>query len=485
MYVLGIDLGTQGARALITDLDGRVCVEIADAFPPKQVTSEQPGVFEQDPLVWRRSVVTALTEAVSRFVSAGHPATDIAALSVTSTSGTLCMVDAVGEPVGSAIMYSDTRSIAEAEEAQAAGGETVARIGARFNASFALNKALWLQRHAPEVMHRARWLLSPTDLIIGWLSGEWGRTDWTNALKWGYDLVDLRWPEFIARDLALPLEKLPRVEAPGAIVGRADTPLAAQAGLTPSTQVVAGATDGTASQLASGAVSPGEWNSTLGTTLVLKGVSDSLLTDPLGRIYCHRHPDGYWLPGGASSTGADCLARRFDSADLSRLDEAALACAPTDLVIYPLVRRGERFPFLKEDAEGFTLGESDDAATRLAAHLEGLAYVERLAYETVESLGAVVSDTVFAVGGATRSNAGLQIRADVVGRRMWLPRSPSGAMGAAVLAARGVAFTSLHAAARRMVRCQSIIEPRTEHASAYTERYERFIAACRERGYLS
>lgn len=484
MYVLGIDLGTQGVRALVADLNGRVHAEADASFPAEQVVAAQPGVFEQDPRLWRHSLTVALGQALARFREAGHAVEAIAALSVTSTSGTLCLVDGDGEPVGAAIMYSDTRSAAEAEEAQAAGGETVARIGARFNASFALNKALWLQRHDPAAMARARWLLSPTDLVIGWLSGEWGRTDWTNALKWGYDLVDLRWPEFIGRDLALPVDKLPRVEAPGAIVGRAETPLAAAVGLAPSTLVVAGATDGTASQLASGAVSPGDWNSTLGTTLVLKGVSEALLFDPQGRIYCHRHPDGYWLPGGASSTGADCLAQRFSADDLVRLDEAALQRTPTDLVIYPLVRRGERFPFLRDNAEGFALGESDDTATRLAAHLEGLAYVERLAYETVESLGATVRDTIYAVGGATRSHAGMQIRADVLGRCLALPEVPSGAMGAAVLAARGVVFDSLTTAVRRMVRCQAVIEPRQERVTAYAERYGRFTAACRERGYL-
>ena len=74
---------------------------------------------------------------------------------------------------------------------------------------------------------------------------------------------------------------------------------------------------------------PGDWNSTLGTTLVLKGVSAALLRDPLGRLYCHRHPDGYWLPGGASSTGADCLAQRFAAAAPARAQRrGAGAAAP-------------------------------------------------------------------------------------------------------------------------------------------------------------
>lgn len=484
MFVLGLDVGTQGVRALITDLEGNVRAEASSPFPLAQLVPSQSGVFEQDPCMWREAVYEVITDAVARFLQAGHVAEDIAALSVISTSGTLCLANDQGEPVGPAIMYSDTRAAAVAQEVQAAGAELAAKLGTRFSASFALSRMRWLQQHEPQRLERARWGLSPTDLVIGWLSGEWGRADWTNALKWGYDVVDLRWPDFIQTKLGLPGLKFPRVQSPGAIVGRVTPQVVERTGLSPQTLVVAGATDGTASQLASGAVAPGDWNSTLGTTLVLKGVSERLLRDPLGRIYCHRHPDGYWLPGGASSTGAECLAQRFDAGRLPQLNEAALERSPTDLVIYPLVRRGERFPFQKPEAQGFILGETGDEAEFYAAHLEGLAYVERLAYDVVRSLGATVGDTVHVAGGGTHSAAGLQIRADVLGVRLQVPQVPSGAMGAAILAARGCAFERVTEAAQAMVHYRRIVEPRESYRAAYTGRYQRFLAACRERGYL-
>ena len=485
MFVLGVDVGTQGARAIIVDLEGRVNSEATGAFPTEQLAAPIPGHFEQDPRQWREAAFTAIAGAVGDFAAGGDDVAAIAALSVTSTSGTLCLLDERGEPVGTAMMYSDSRASEAAEEVQAAGASLADKLGTRFNASFALSKLRWVQRHEPERLTKARWYLSPTDLIIGWLSDKRGYTDWTNALKWGYDVIDLRWPEFIARDLGFDMDKLPRVQAPGSVIGTVSPQAARLTGLSPKTLVVAGSTDGTASQLASGAVAPGNWNSTLGTTLVLKGVSERLLSDPLGRIYSHRHPDGYWLPGGASSTGADCLAQRFAPQRLAELNEAALTCSPTDMLIYPLVRRGERFPFYKPEATGFTLGATEDERVYYAAHLEGLAYVERLAYEVLQSLGAAVGDTLCAVGGGTQSAAGLQIRADVLGKRLRVPEVPSGAMGAAILAARACAFESVAAAAIRMVHYRETVEPRGQYDAAYLERYERFLAACRERGYLA
>ncbi len=484
MFVLGIDVGTQGAHALIADLNGHVVAEAHRAFARQQTVSTQSGRFEQDPGLWRMAMFDVVADAVGRMVEGGHSAEAIAALSVTSTSGTLCLVDAQGEPVGPAIMYSDVRASAAAEEVQAAGADWAEKLGTRFNASFALSKLRWIQQNKPSRLERARWCSSPTDLLIGWLCGEWGHTDWTNALKWGYDVIDLRWPDFIAQKLGLPLDKFPQVCSPGSVIGHVSPKVSSLTGLSPRTVVVAGSTDGTASQLASGAVAPGDWNSTLGTTLVLKGVSTNLLRDPLGRVYCHRHPDGYWLPGGASSTGADCLAQRFPTERLPELNEAALRHSPTDLVVYPLVRRGERLPFSKPEATGFVLGETSNEAIYFAAHLEGLAYVERLAYEVMQSLGATVGDTLYVAGGGTRSAAGLQIRADVLGKRLRVPEIPEGAMGAAILAGRGCAYPSVVDAAMRMVHYVELVEPRTSYRAAYEERYQRFVAACRERGYL-
>ncbi|MCD6518779.1 MAG: FGGY-family carbohydrate kinase [Anaerolineae bacterium] len=484
MYVLGLDVGTQGVRALIVDLQGKVRSEASEAFPPETILTEG-GRFEQDPSLWRRMVFQVLAQAVGG-LSEGGSAEQIVALSVTSTSGTLCLADEQGAPIGPAMMYSDARAAEVAAEVQEAGQAVAAKMGTRFSASWALCKLHWLQKHQPGRLAEARWWTSPTDLVIGWLSGEWGRMDWSNALKWGYDLLDLAWPAFISEKLGLPLERFPRVQAPGERVGRVLPAVAEATGLSPRTWVVAGATDGVASQLASGAASPGEWNSTLGTTLVLKGVSKGLLRDPLGRLYCHKHPDGdFWLPGGASNTGADCLTLRFDPQRFAELDALALKKSPTELIVYPLMRKGERFPFLSPEAEGFVEGQTDDEGALFAGYLEGLAYVERLAYQVVEELGGEVKGAIHVVGGTTQSEAGLQIRADVLGRPLLVPQVPVGAMGAAILAARGLAFPSVREAVSEMVHYVRTVEPRPGYHVLYQERYERFLALCQQKGYLS
>jgi sugar (pentulose or hexulose) kinase len=485
MLVMGIDVGTQGARAMVTDLSGVVKAEVTESFGAETLVSTGEGAFEQDPRMWREALELCLTGVVSKLADQGVAADAIAAVAVTSTSGTLCLCDARGEPVGNAIMYSDARSAEVVPVVRAASAAWETKMVTRMGASYALTKAVWLAQADPGRVERARWLLSPADLVTGWLTGEPGVADWTSALKWGYDVVDLIWPPFIWEKLGVARAMLPRVVAPGQAVGRISSAVARATGLSPRTMVAAGATDGNASQLASGAASLGDWNSTLGTTLVLKGVTSELVRDPEGRIYCHRHPDGHWSPGGASSTGADCLTLRFGADRLEALNASALERSPTGLVVYPLTRRGERFPFVQPEAEGFALGQAPDDATLYAAYLEGLAYVERLAYEVVASLGAEVGPRIYCAGGGSRSAAGLQIRADVLGKELVVPQHEAGAMGAAMLAARASHYASVGEAVASMVRLRSPMRPRSDRAEAYQEGYGRFVEACRQRGYLA
>jgi len=480
----GIDVGTQGARCVFARDDGRVAARAESPFAALTMDLA-PGLSEQQPAAWMSAIRRATGEASDRLRPNLAPSDRLAAVGVTSTSGTLCVLDARHEPVVPAIMYNDPRSADQAAEVQRAGASVAGTLGYRFGPSFGLPKILWLRQVRPDIFDGAALFLSPTDYVVGWLTGSWGRSDETNMLKFGYDLLNGRWPAYIEKDLGIPLGRLPAVQKPGELAGRVIRQAAEETGLPAGLPVVAGMTDGCASQISSGAVAPGQYCSTIGTTLVIKGVSRKLLLDPEGRFYCHRHPQGFWLPGGASNTGARCLAEEFTPAETEERSARALDVSPTGLVSYPLVGRGERFPFRCADAEGFLLGEPASRDELFAAHMEGIACLERLAYETLEELGAQVGDAVFSAGGGARSDAWLQIRADTLGKTVLRPESTGGAMGAAILAASMERFPDLGQAARAMVRLDREVTPRARSRPAYDAKYRRFEAECRARGYLA
>ena len=246
-------------------------------------------------------------------------------------------------------------------------------------------------------------------------------------------------------------------------------------------------TDACAAQLAAGAGEPGRFVSVLGSTLVLKGASRDLVADPAGAVYSHRHPDGWWLPGGASSTGARALTTGFEGRDLADLDEQAAARGPASVVTYPLVGTGERFPFVVPEAEGFTVGEPADEVERYRAVLEGVAFVERLGFERLAALGAPAEPPVAACGGGSTSRAWSRIRATVLGMPLVVTPGATTARGAAILAAAGTIHHDLAAATAAMAAEGERVDPDADAddgaRDALDRSYRRFLDALDERGW--
>ena len=338
-----------------------------------------------------------------------------------------------------------------------------------------------------------------TDVITAHLVGQDVPTDASSALKTGYDLLADAWPTDVLAALGIDPAALPAVVPPGRPLGGVGAAVAAATGLRPGTPVLAGVTDGCAAQFGAGAVRPGDWNAVLGTTLVLKGVAAQLLHDPAGTVYCHRDPQGgWWLPGGASSTGAAVLAEHVDPARFEEHSAALAADGPGELpVVYPLAGTGERFPFAAGDATGFWLdGDrprplADLVAARgertaFAALAEGVAFVERLCFEHVVGLGADVSGPRTITGGATRNRWWNQHRADVLGVALHRPDQAEPAFGTAILARAGATAgggePDLVAAADAMVHVAEVVEPRPD--PALDDCYAAFRAALTERGWV-
>jgi sugar (pentulose or hexulose) kinase len=447
---IGLDLGTQSVRAVLADAKGHV---LARATRP--LTSHRDGIrHEQDPRTWLSAVDAVLDEV-------GTTALD--GIAICSTSGTFLLTDRAGRPVTPALMYDDARAAARRDHIVDADPD---RWATSMQPTWALPKILDLVADGHDLAdHR---VVHSADFVAAHLVGHPVATDTSHALKTGYDLLAETWPAEAFDKLGLPLSAFPEVVRPGVELGR--TP----AGV----PVHAGMTDGCAAQIAAGALSPGAWNSVLGTTLVLKGVSNDLLVDPTGAVYSHRHPDGGWLPGGASSTGAGVLTELLPGADLDALDRAARAQGPIDAVTYPLTKTGERFPFVAPQAERFTLGSTPDDLHTYAAVLQGVAFIERLAFEHLEKLGADPVRSVSLTGGATRSGYWNQLRADVLGVPVELPAVPDPAYGMAVLAASG--GKDLTGTARHMVRVDRVLEPGGQRLD---DLYGDFVAELDRRGY--
>lgn len=463
---MGIDLGTQSVRAVLVGDDGSMLGSGAAALG-----GTRDGVrHEQSPDDWWEAVRTAVGEAL-RYPQAGP----VRALAVCGTSGTVLLTDGAGRALTPALMYDDGRATAETALAR--------ERGLAVQPTWALPKAMWLLKESALISDVR--LTHQPDFIVSRLVGRRTPTDSSHALKTGYDLTADTWPHDELRALGLDSGLFPEVVRPGTRLGEVDADGEAATGIPAGTPVIAGMTDGCAAQIASGSLSVGSWNSVLGTTLVLKGVTATPVHDSTGVVYNHRAPDGSWLPGGASGVGAGALSRAFPDADPAHLDTLAPAHEPSTALAYPLVSRGERFPFLAPDATPFLLGEPRSDADHWAALLQGVGHTERLCLDYLDHLGAPQHGPLTFTGGGSRSAYWNQLRTDILGRDVHIPRHSEPALGMAVLAAYGAgAAPTLADAAKRMIGLSHVLRPDPARTARFLGPYLRMVDELERRGWL-
>lgn len=163
---------------------------------------------------------------------------------------------------------------------------------------------------------------------------------------------------------------------------------------------VSGTTDSIAAFLASGADTPGQAVTSLGSTLVVKLLSEKPVEDSTRGIYSHRLGDR-WLVGGASNVGCAVLRQEeFSEEELKQLSSAIDPHTDSPFKYYPLTKAGERFP--KNDPKkqpvlipkplkaGLDGVESANVCRQQYLHgiLQGIAEVEKEGYAALKELGA-------------------------------------------------------------------------------------------------
>jgi sugar (pentulose or hexulose) kinase len=487
LYV-GIDLGTQSVKVGVFDDSGSV-----EGAASRPLSSRRDGpLHEQDPREWISATAHALAESIEALAS-GRRAS-IAGIALCGTSGTLALVDGRGEPTSTGIMYDDVRGGALVEEVTAADPDRWARLGYRIQPSWAITTMVHVARGG---MTEGRRFAHQPDVVAAAMTGGPVATDWSSALKSGYDLIDLQWPTAALTTLGVDVRTLPDVVAPGSVLGRSSSEWEATTGLPAGVPVTAGMTDGCAAQLGAGALREGDWHSVVGTTLVLKGVTGAPVQGGDGAVYSHRSPEsGRWLPGGASSVGADAISVLLPGRNLVDLAErAAAAWHPGDVpipAVYPLVRTGERFPFVRPDATGFAVidgvesgldGLGDEVSTYLGL-VAGVACVEKLCLDSMAALGASIDGRLSSSGGGTRSPIWTQLRADLLARPLVIPRSAEPSLGMAILAAAAIEGRSLPDVADDMSGVGHVVEPTGSGSERMTDLYAQLSERWRARGWI-
>jgi sugar (pentulose or hexulose) kinase len=387
-YALGLDFGTSGARAAAVNRQGQLVAQAQVGFDPYESWATRCHRALE-------ALMAAIPEAVKQ---------DTIAIACNGTSGTVLLCDGAGQVLTEPLLYNDDRGQSILSELQTiAPADCIA-----LSATSSWAKVNWWRQHlALDTWQSARYLLHQGDWLAYQFHGQLGVSDYHNALKLGYDVGTLAYPNWLRSRPEASL--FPNVLAPGDDIGSITAAAAERYGLPCHCRVRAGTTDSIAAFLASGANQPGQAVTSLGSTLVLKLLSQTRVDDRASGLYSHRLGD-LWLVGGASNTGGAVLKHFFSDADLVRLSRNIDPDHPTGLDYYPLLQPGERFPISDPRYPPRLTPRPEDPAQFLQGLLEAMARIEAQGYEHLVALGASPLTQVWTAGGGAQNPAWTAIR---------------------------------------------------------------------------
>ncbi|HEB55452.1 MAG TPA: carbohydrate kinase [Gammaproteobacteria bacterium] len=428
---LGIDIGTSGCRAIVIDEANTL---VARHTVPLPAPIQQGRAIEQDAEIWWQAVLQVLTQLFAD-IDPGQ----IKAIAIDATSGSVLLCERDGQPLHPALMYNDARAQDEATRIR----ETApVEAAATTSASSGLAKLLWLQKQ--NISNRAQYFLHQADWITGKLSGRFGFSDFNNSLKSGYDAQNQCWPDWLDAP-GVKRNWLPEVCPPGSPLAPVSADMAQHSGLNKDCLMVAGTTDSTAAFLATGARQPGEAATALGSTLVLKIISQTPIAAAEYGIYSQPLPtlnndDGsplHWLCGGASNSGGAVLRQYFTDEQMAEMQARLDPSQPTGLNYYPLPRPGERFPVNDPDLAPRLTPHPEDKVQFFQGILEALADIEKTGYDKLQQVGAPKPDRIYTTGGGNQNQNWRKIREQLLQIPVLTAAQTEAAYGAALLAKRG------------------------------------------------
>ena len=178
---LGIDLGTGSVKALLIDDNGRAVRQASRAY---DLQSPAPGWAEADPLDWWEQTVAAVRECC-----AGH-ADDVAGIGLSGQAHGVVLCDGDGKPLRPAILWPDTRSREEMDAFAALPDELLLRLANPPATGMAGTSLLWLKRHEPAVLGRARHALAAKDWLRLRLTGRVGSEPSDASMTLLYDMIE-------------------------------------------------------------------------------------------------------------------------------------------------------------------------------------------------------------------------------------------------------------------------------------------------------
>jgi xylulokinase len=486
MSLLGIDVGTTGCKAAVFSEEGRL---IAVAYEEYDVRRPQPGWAELDAVdVWER-VKRTTAQAVAH--AGGDP---VRALSVSSLGEAMVPVTAQGQVLGPSLLNFDERGEAYLEGlSHALADERLYRInGNTLGNNYGLTKLKWIKEHQPALYARADKFL-PWGSFVAFMAGAEALVDYSLANRTLLFDVDRRdWSDELLAWAGLDRAKLPGTVPSGTIIGRVSERIAGELGLPSGVAIAAGAHDQCANAVGCGAIQDGQAVYGMGTYICITPTF-SQRREPAVMIERGLNTEHHAAPGRYASfiynqggalvkwyrdifAAAERRQAQAAGRDIYADLIAEIPPEPSSILVLPhFTQTGP--PRFISDSCGVMVGLRLETSRGdiLKGILEGTTFYLKECIESLPATDIAIND-FRAVGGGSKSDAWIQVCADIMGRPFVRPKvTEAGALGAAIIAGVGAgAFSSFESGVETMVQLERTFEPDAHQQQLYAGRFEEY-----------
>ena len=530
-FAIGVDYGTNSARALIVDLaDGTELASCVANYPTGDMgiilDPAQPTLARQSPRDYVECFYQAVGEAVKMALDAPESASGrfasgrVAGIGVDTTGSSPIPVDRDGvplafqakyenEPAANAWLWKDHTSIAEADAITQRVNDLqngyLDNCGGIYSSEWYWAKIWHCLRENPEVFHAAYSWVEICDFVPAFITGNLTPEKLARSVcaaghkaLWNEARGGLPSAEFLSSldPLLVPLRDhyASSTQTSDQVAGYLTSEVAAKTGLVAGIPVAVGAFDCHMGAVGAG-VGAGVLVKIMGTstcditTLPLESSLD-VIPGVCGVVPGSVLPDAWGIEAGQSAVGD--IFRWFERSlapakyteggrTLFDLEKDVLTLSPGESGLLALDwNNGNRCVLVDTALTGAMVGTtlSTTAAETYRALIEGTAYGARAIVDRLASRNVAINEIVVCAGIAEKSPATMQIYADVLNRPLKIARSSQTcALGASLFGAvAGGAFANIYDAQRNTVGFKSqVYRPNAESSGIYEKLYRNYM----------
>ena len=489
-YIITYDVGTTAIKTSVFDESLNMVASRADEYKLDTATL---GIVEVDSsLYW--NIIAESTKKTARELGIGFD--NIEAVAITSQGETLIPVDSAQRPLYNAIVWLDRRADEQSQKINSLfEKETIYKTTGlpEINGMMPISKVLWFKENLPEIYEKTDKFLLLEDFLIMKMTSRIVTEKSLMSSTGYYDIVNDRlWGELLSK-LSIDTANFPEILNCGALVGELTESASAQLGFKKGVKVYTSAMDQAASTIGAGNVLSGSGviTETSGTAMVIGAITDSFDYKKLSGVTVYRHAlDGCYLILPYCETAgillkwfkdefcADIAAKsgvqdRAAYRLMDKLSEDVLPCAD-GLICFPYFS-GMITPEINGGAKGVFFGVGLNSKRRhfVRAIQEGIAYMLKEQLDFLTDIGVGVN-TVYSLGGCTKSKVLCQIKADVLNCPIkTLACSETTSLGAAMLAAGAMGWISVEEAAKKVSVCGEY-RPVEKNVGLYADGYKNY-----------